>query len=245
MGWGLRIVAVCGLALSSTGWVSAKSAAPPPPASAESSICRPDFQVGDAQYRAGTAFLLDAGNAESTLLITAHHLFGPDGGLDAQIPWDELPARARMIGCAAYKSGETWQAGTPLAISGAHPGFDEKAMLDIAAFPLSGTTTQPPLRLASRAPAVGDSVWLVAEIIAEPKAEGFLHHAVVAEITDHFVIITYDQPIGITATSGGPIVNAQGDVVGVNFGGGVVKSGKMVGIATAVKAIRAALPASK
>ena len=220
----------------------APAPSPNAPTAAQSSICRPEFRVGDAQYSAGTSFLLKVDGADHPLLVTATHLFGPDGGLDAQIPWNELPSKAQMVKCTTYGSGETWHADAPLAIPGAHPGVDETAMLDVAAFPFSGSTTQPALRLASRQPAVGDSVWLVSEIIAEPKQAGLLHHAVVAEITKSYLLIVYDHPLGATATSGAPIVDARGDVVGVNFGGGVSK-GRMLGVATSGAALTKALSA--
>lgn len=242
MRWILNTAVVVGLLLGLAGQGCAQPPAPPPPVAAQDSICRPELRVGDMQYRAGVAFLLGATNSPRTLLVTAHHLFGPDGGAEAQVPWNEMPDRARMIGCTAYGSGETWRAAAPLAISGAHPGFDQAAMLDMAAFPLTGTTTQPRLQLAPRAPAVGDSVWLVAEIIAPPADPGLLHHAVVAQITDHYLVVVYDHPIGMTATSGGPIVDRDGHVVGVNFGGGVSQSsGRMLGLATSWAAINAAM----
>ena len=46
----------------------------------------------------------------------------------------------------------------------------------------------------------------------------------------------------MTATSGGPIVDRDGHVVGVNFGGGVSQSsGRMLGLATSWAAINAAM----
>lgn len=215
-------------------------AAPQAVVAAQSSICRPEFRVGAAAYSAGASFLL-AVDARRAFLVTAQHLFGPDGGLEAQVPWNDMPAKVRMTQCAATASGEQWFADPPLAIASAHPGVDD-AMLDVAAFPFVGITSQPRLKLADRAPSVGESVWLVAEVIEKPFEPGLLHHATVAKTGDHAMYFLYDAPFSVRATSGAPIVNARGEVVGVNFGGGFSEDlGKMVGVATSWAALQGAL----
>lgn len=208
------------------------------PRDAQASVCRPEFTVGTDSYRAGTAFVLQT--QSGALLVTAHHLFGPDGGGPAtEVPWAQMPARARLDTCVQFAGEGRWSASAPIALEGARGGFDEASMLDVAAFP---TDAAPALRLASRQPVVGDPVWLVAQTIGEPRSPGLLHRGVVAEVTDSYIYFLYDQPISITATSGAPIVNASGEVVGVNFGGGEM-AGRYFGLGTGLGAVRRALEA--
>jgi hypothetical protein len=231
---GLLALACC-LALS--GPASAQSSEIP--AFTDASICRPEFNVDGARYRAGTAFLLQT--EQRTLLVTAQHLFGPDGGAAADVPASEVPARVRMDVCVAFDGGARWRAETPLAIEGARPGFDENAMRDVAAFPVAGRAERlPVLRLASQPPAVGEAVWLVAQTIGEPSSSALLHRGVVAALNDSALVFVYDAPISITATSGAPIVNARGEVVGVNYGGGE-DAGRYIGLATGLGSVRTAL----
>ena len=56
-----------------------------PPKAVIDAVCRPTFQVGKIDKGAGTAFVMETGLEKIPVaLFTAHHLFGPAGGMGRQ-----------------------------------------------------------------------------------------------------------------------------------------------------------------
>lgn len=226
---------------------SAASAAPPP--TVRNAICRPIFQADGQTFSAGTAFVVDLPTpSPRTLLVSALHVFGPDGGgPDKQIPAAELAQRASVVECQALGMNETWHAGRALTIPDARPmgsGFLKDASAFV--FNTAETAIHPThLKLASTPPKVGDSVWLLAQVLDGAPDTQLLHHAVVRLSKDDALQYEYDNAaLSIQATSGAPVVNADGDVVGINLGGGTLH-GKLIGIGDSLASVRSMLNAAK
>ena len=67
--------------------------------------------------------------------------------------------------------------------------------------------------LAETVPALGSQVWLVAKVRGGASADQIMHSAKVVDIR---IIFQFDDDKLITRdASGGPVVNAEGEVVGV------------------------------
>jgi hypothetical protein len=194
------------------------------------SVCRPQFEYNQQPFSAGTAFILDrpVKNAKA-VLITAHHLFGKAGGLDTEIQWQDLADNISKVECTFIGSGvETINLGAPFIIPNAHSFVG--GGIDIAAFPIPSV---PPyaLKLANTTPAQGDPVFLIAPLVGDKTPGNFVHHASVVLISKNLLRFEYADPaFKLQATSGAPVVNAQGQVVGVNVGG-TERDGKYYGIA--------------
>src|SRR5262245_37543781 len=87
-----------------------KPAAPPPapaepepkqpPTIAPHSVLRPVFATTEGEIPAGTAFVVRWDNG-SNLLLTAHHLFGPMGGMSRDIAAAELPKVVKSVRAAS------------------------------------------------------------------------------------------------------------------------------------------------
>lgn len=214
------------------------------PTAASAAVCRPEFKVEGEALDAGTGFLVEADGR--TFLVSAQHLFGAGGGLAHEIPWQEMPARVSGVSCSGFSDGRVWTAGPPLAIAGAAAGADLEAMNDISAFPitLDAESRSRTLRLATTPAKAGDTVWLVTRLLRGAPATRLLHRAEVGRVTSGGTLLfVYEaSEIEIQATSGAPIVNERGEVVGVNFGG-LTREGRTIGIATGLPAVRAALTA--
>jgi hypothetical protein len=236
-----KTLAALALALTTVSSAAAQQA-PGAPLGVDRSACRPSFTVGGQTYQAGTAFLVEGGGR--TYLVTAHHLFGQGGGLPADIAWQDLPTKIAGLRCQPFAGRRIWTTGAPLAIPGAAPGENEETLNDIAAFPIQ---IDPPMRgfvlkLAAQPPKPRDTVWLLASLMGGAPASQMLHRATVAKVSANGgLIFLYDNPnLEIRATSGAAILNAEGQVVGVNFGGGP-KNGRVYGFATGLPALRAAI----
>jgi hypothetical protein len=89
----------------------------------------------------------------------------------------------------------------------------------MAAFPVMSVPAHV-LELAHSVPSVGDSVWLVAQVRSGAAPDVLLHKAIVVSSDRTFLRFAYDNgALNLRATSGAPVVNSAGQVVGINFGG--------------------------
>ena len=181
----------------------------------ENTILRPTFYMRNTDFCAGTAFAVEMRDEKESLILTALHLFGPDGGLDEQIPSSELTNNIQKVEFTDVYTGDGCGECTQvLRIPGAEVGSGVNK--DIAAFIYGDNINVPKLRIANKLPKRGEIVWLAASVITAPE-DKMLHKAKVRSASNSMLIFVYeDEGINIRATSGAPILNSKGEVVGIN-----------------------------
>jgi hypothetical protein len=229
------------LPLSSLAEKAAPGAAPE---QAAASICNPSFELAEGPNDAGTAFVLASPLGKNKkLLMTAHHLFGPDGGVEPQISWQDLPDAVSGVTCQSAQA-PVWRVtgGRPFAVKDAKSYAEEGPKRDLAVFAVE--TAVAALPLAAADPKVGDVVWLVARARSGAVPKQLLHKARVVGVSSDQLIYAYEnKALGLSGSSGAPVVNALGQVVAVNFGGGESAKGEKLGFGTARGSISASLAA--
>jgi hypothetical protein len=221
-----------------------------PPKTVVDSICRPTFELKDKPLSAGTAFLMETGVEKQPLvLVTAHHLLGPMGGLAAEVAWSDVPRSVKRATCQGIATPAQSWTGMPLAVPGA-ASFNNQTkdgLRDIALLTVQGKTTARPLKLAPAQPKLGDTVWLVAQLVSGAPKDKLLFKARVARVQDLALNYLIDDPEGtfdLRATSGAPVVNERGEVIAVNIAGSRVAEGfNAAGIS--VNVVRKALESVK
>lgn len=216
------------------------TAAPTAPTIQEGFVLRPAFHTTGGVLQAGTAFGLDVDGRY--LVVSAHDLFGPNGGLAAQITADDLPGFVSEVELRdAYTGRPIGTAGAALHVADAAP-MKDSAGTDLALFPIdkpdpmkalsiSMAAVIRPARLAPADPAPGDPIWLVAPLVNATKDTPKAIPARVALVQDGWLFYEFDSTdLDMTATAGAPIINAKGQVVGMHLGAGTMK-GRLVGSA--------------
>jgi len=175
------------------------------------------------------------------VLVTAHHLFGPDGGLSAQVKWSDLPSVVSAARCHQMTGpGRVLSAGPPLPVPNARIYSEEGPASDVAVFPLKDDKT-PALELGSGTPPLKETVWLAARVAGGEAPDKLLHRATLVSVNQQWIEFAYDNPkLDLTATSGAPIVDGDGRVVGINIGAKVVGK-KLVGVAQSAAVVRGAI----
>jgi hypothetical protein len=163
--------------------------------------------------------------SDEAIMLTALHLFGPAGGLEEDIPAERLSEAVRSIsleGCFNPERKAAFTART-LTIEDSTPHPEKSPAGDIAAFWIPSETPIHALKLAPSLPAVGERVFLAAQVLIGASEEQRIHPATVFDV-DHSkmgFVYEFDNPdIHIVATSGAPVLNQKGEVVAINLGGG-------------------------
>jgi hypothetical protein len=223
---------------------AAPPATPPtPPTVPDGFVARPAFILpnGD-RLDAGTAFFAEIGDRR--VLLTAHHLFGPAGGFPSALTPEQLPTAIKEVQLAeAWSGGRMAPVGAPVTLPGAHPlGKDaagDVAMMFLRAGLASANTVPSAGRpLAATNAKVGQTVWVAAPVIDGPEATARLHEAKVVQVDAGWLIFDYKEPgLNLVATSGAPVLDKDGAIVGINLGGGK-DQGHLYGSAAPIDAIR-------
>jgi hypothetical protein len=183
----------------------------------DDAIFRPAFVTREGTYRAGTAFAVsvEAGQLKETLLLTAMHLMGPSGGLRRDIPQTELPEFVKSVRLNEAYSGK--KIGNALWVISLPKACQSEINFDVAAFKIPDKVKVATLQLAEKQPLVDQPVWLAASVIYGENPRKMLHKCRVVESGERELVYEYENPnLNLTATSGAPIINSDGRVVGIN-----------------------------
>lgn len=230
---GVALSGGCRSSSSSTPAGDAPPSAPvtPPAAVAPPSVpvgfvVRPSFETVDGTLEAGTAFFVAMPGQPGPLGLTAHHLFGPSGGLQREVQAGELGRFVKAVGFRDLEGPELIPAGPMVVLpsAGHAPDTDEvNWSMDVAAFRAPESLAPRALRLAAKNAKVGEEVWLVAEVLGGKSASQRMHRARVATSMPRLLAYSFeDTTLVMRATSGAPVVNARGEVVGIHLAGGLV-----------------------
>ncbi len=220
-----------------------------PPKIQEGFVLRPQFHTTKGDFEAGTAFALVLD--DQLLMVTAFHLFGPPGGLPAQVPAADLPTYTTGVTVRDAWSGVVVgeSSGPALLVVDAQP-LGETAARDVAAFPMqkpdvieaiavAGVSENKVLRpgtLAESSPAAGEPIYVAAPLVTGGRP-GVLAGTVL-EVNADWVFFEYAATeLDLTATSGAPVLDAEGRVIGIALGAGLFE-GKLIGSASPVDALK-------
>jgi hypothetical protein len=211
----------------------------------EGTVLRPHFTTQEGSHSAGTAFAVEIN--DRVLVVTALHLFGPAGGLKSQVDGAKIAEFTTSVALRdAFTGGDFGQAKKTLLLSNTQPMGDTAAG-DIVAFEaeiLTGldklnakSKDLVPLSLAEKVPAKGDNVY-VAALVGEDK-DSRVHKATVVESNDKWLFYEYaDNTLDIAGTNGAAVLDENGQVIGMNLGGGKMDDGKLIGSANPLNPIR-------
>lgn len=212
-------------------WAEARCALEPAPRIPDRFVLRPEFCTGRQSFIGSYCFVVAGSPA---LILTCLHVLGgliQQKGIDASSRNDaysghELPAVVTGVNlydvyAANWMLAPLGRAASMLSLPNARIKEEEPLSdRDIAAFVIDGEPRLSPVRLAERVPGVGEPIWLAVKPDGAGTKRTFA--AVVAEHSERTFIYRYldDTTAMPRFTSGAPLVNRAGEVVGINVGYG-------------------------
>ena len=212
-------------------------------------VVRPEFRSGRESFFGTYGFAVELESGER-LVLTALHLLDEilkKESIDCspsnfRYTGEELPHvinETRLYDPyeAKWMLSRLGTAGPMLVLPHARVGEEEPySQHDIAAFRADPAARISYGRLADRPPDVGDPIWLAAR--SSQGSAGRTIAAVVVEQTERTLIFRYEKAASVPLlTSGAPLIDHQGRVVGINIGSGWVE-GYRTGHAHHVGSIR-------
>ncbi len=204
----------------------ASSSTPSAPA-VRDALFSPKFNLKDGRsVEAGKAWCARLSNGQS-VLVTALHLLGPAGGLDAQIPAAKLAAEVDNVELTSLTNGNSAGSTTTVLSKTGHVKDDDDYSGDMMVFkaPASISATKA-FSIADQRAAVGERCWFYTCLVNESVPPQCLP-GTVTESSDKRMLVKLDRRVETRATSGSPILDRIGRVIGM-LSGHYVDSGDLL-----------------
>jgi len=207
----------------------------------KNALYKPTFLTLDDSWTAGTAFVVRIEGQSGLFLITANHLFGPDAGLKDQMKPDDIAKEVKGVAALSMQEpGKAlWFPGF-IKIADASSIEADACAKDMAVFKAPDLPALQVLELAQEMPKKGDKVWVFARQRGDDNP-ALLAATVVDADADKLTYIFDGADFRLPGTSGAPVLNNAGKVVGMNLGGGQAANKQYKGWANPVSSMRSEL----
>ncbi|MEI7688462.1 MAG: trypsin-like peptidase domain-containing protein, partial [Planctomycetota bacterium] len=219
-------------------------AAPPinvaDPTVAANFVFFPTFHLKTRDIGAGSAFAVKLDDIENPVILSALHLLGPSGGLPVDVPGTKVPAEVKALTLVEmFDNDKDLTLKQPgIALPNTAPLGRDSQVGDVMAFWATKDALLSPARLAAETPKRNDLVWLAYSAENDPNQRTY--RAKVSDVNAKSITYTFDSALRLPGTSGAPLLNAAGEVVGIHLGGRTTGN-VTTGIANPVSAFRTAL----
>jgi hypothetical protein len=202
-------------------------------------IVRPEFRCGPASFLGTYGFILAHDSSGLVILLTALHVLdelAKSHGIDCTIA---TPSRtecklARLVDQVTMYDGlankwwfeELGFARSMFVLPEARIGEEEPfCQNDIAAFNVEPSCLMAPGTLATHVPSLGEPVWLAANCYSADCKIYKPIEAVIVESTTCSLVYRFSSTAVLPQyTSGAPVINASGEIVGISAGAGAIHS---------------------
>jgi len=217
--------AITSIILALTG--NAQNQADSGPVFPKGFVGNPEFNTTAGRQSAGTAFLARTNDSNQVYILTVRHLLGPEGGFRALTPPEKVPSFVRSIRLGPFAGGGAARDHFVEGLS-VPPSPDPKGPLaDLAIFKTRDASQSDAPLIADEKPALGETVWVIAQVRGGVPNGQLVHPAKVRANGDRWLVCEFDNPNIITnGASGAPVLNAAGKVVGI-YSGHSSKGGKV------------------
>ncbi|MGC4075257.1 MAG: serine protease [Nibricoccus sp.] len=171
-------------------------------------LYKPTFLLPNRSFAAGTAFTVQVTVKKRPvyLLLSCHHVL------------DNTASEIRhAVGLSMLDSNQVI-VGEPIKIRGARTVDFAGADGELSAFLLSQRPNEPALKISLEKPLRGERIILFARLHNQDKPQ--LYPGKVVSVSPEFLEYTLDDPsIEIGGTSGAPVLDSGGSVIGINASG--------------------------
>lgn len=229
-------------------WLTVSHPVAPSPLVPDRFLVRPEFRSKRESCFGAYAFVVESESRERFVLTALHvldELIKREGidcsSKNSTYTGEELPRIVEEVRlydayAAKWMLSQLGVARSMLILPHARIGEEEPySQQDIAAFRPDPSSILFYGRLAESPSGVGHPMWLAVRL---PDGSSRTIAAVVVELTERTLIFRYEDAVLVPRfTSGAPLLNRQGQVVGINVGGGSV-GGYRVGHAHHVTSVR-------
>jgi hypothetical protein len=196
----------------------------------DNALLKPTFLLSNGSWSGGTAFLLRVADRHEALLVTCHHLFGPATGRERQMSGEQIRANVcAAVGLSMQDQKTIFVAGNYILFPDARSHDEHGAERDLAAFVVKSDKPPPAFEFAESAPQIGQKVYMFARLRSETEPR--LFPAKIVQVELNWLLYTFeDKTIDLAGTSGAPVLDDQGKVIGMHVGGGA-QHGELTGAA--------------
>ena len=180
-------------------------------------LYKPTFLLADRSFAAGTAFTtqISVKGTRVYLLVSCHHV------LD-----NAASEICSTVALSMADKEDVLIASKPLIIAGARSVDFAGAECDISAFVLRSPPKKPVLQLSLEQPIPGERISLYARLYNQKEPQIYLG-TVVNVRAGHLEYRLDDPTVEIGGTSGAPVLNGAGKVIGVNVSGARQEDGTL------------------
>lgn len=207
-------------------------------------LMKPTFHLADESWSGGCAFVLRLARRPEALLVTPHHLFGPAAGLEKQMSGKDIKRELLEVTGVSMQDGKTTLVASKYIDNPNARSMDRAgAERDLAVFVIDSGEGMRALEFARLAPRVGQTVYMYARLRSASAPR--LFPATVTQVEPSGLSYVFiGKSFDGRGTSGAPVLDERGRVVGMNVGGSD-ESGHSTGYANPATRMRELITSSR